>query len=97
MVGLYSIYFNGVSHSMAFSAIMATTRNPDLDLLTQGASLGAEPLEKRIDKIKLKFGPLVESSRDEVKSKTGKTKGTPHIAFGFEDTVGILERGASYT
>jgi len=40
-LGLYSIYLNGVSHSMDFSAIIATTRNTDLDLLTRGAWLGS--------------------------------------------------------
>jgi hypothetical protein len=40
-IGLYSIYLNGVSHSIDFSAFLATTRNTDLDLLTRGAWFGS--------------------------------------------------------
>lgn len=43
VVGLYSIHLNGVSYSSLFSTFLATTRNSDLDALTSGASLGADP------------------------------------------------------
>ncbi|KAF7881782.1 uncharacterized protein EAF02_006470 [Botrytis sinoallii] len=35
ILGLYAFYTNGVVHSTALSAIIATTRNPDLDILAE--------------------------------------------------------------
>jgi hypothetical protein len=97
--GLYSIHLNGVSHSMNFSAIVVTTRNTDLDLLTRGASLGAEPFKTDINKVKLRFGPLLTSNSKGILDKTSwkeQQDGGTHIAFGFEDHVGVLKRGGKY-
>jgi hypothetical protein len=33
-LGLYAFHINGVAHSTYFSAIIATTRNPGLDVLS---------------------------------------------------------------
>jgi hypothetical protein len=56
MVGMFAFLHNGVAHSMAFSAIVATSRNTGLDRLTEGQSLGALPLEDDVMNVKLKFG-----------------------------------------
>jgi hypothetical protein len=55
-IGLYLIYLNGVSHSMDFSAIIATTRNTGLDLLTHSTWLVSEPLMMDISQVKLRLG-----------------------------------------
>lgn len=77
ITGLYSIHVNGVSHSMNFSSILATTRNPNLDVLTRGASLGAEPLKTDISKVKLRFGPLLDSKSGE----RGNNEEGLHVGF----------------
>ncbi|KAE8448032.1 hypothetical protein EG329_009955 [Mollisiaceae sp. DMI_Dod_QoI] len=92
LTGLYSIHLNGVSHSMNFSSILATTRNPDLDVLTRGASLGAEPLKTDISKVKLRFGPLLGSKEGEQGDDGEKL----HVAFGRENSVGTLKKGRLY-
>lgn len=94
VIGLYSIYLNGVSHSMSFSAILATTRNQQLDMLTRGASLGAEPLNKDISEAKLRFGPLLSSS--EIDQGQSRQVDVPHIAFGYEKGIGSLRKRGAY-
>jgi hypothetical protein len=59
IVGFYSLHSNGISHSASFSAIVATTRNPELDSLTKASSLGADLPNTDIKKTKLRFGPLL--------------------------------------
>lgn len=44
-VGFFALHYNGVAHSTAFSAIIATTRNRELDEVSRGHSLGALPLD----------------------------------------------------
>lgn len=97
VIGLYSIRLNGVSHSMNFSAILATTRNLELDTLTRGASLGTEPLKKDISEVKLRFGPLLSStgiSSEHLEPE--HRENAPHIAFGYEKTVGRLRKRGAY-
>jgi len=43
---LYAFHVNGVAHSHAFSAIVATTRNPALDIIAEGNTFGTVPLER---------------------------------------------------
>ncbi|KAF2195674.1 hypothetical protein K469DRAFT_744184 [Zopfia rhizophila CBS 207.26] len=97
-IGILAIIENGVSHSAAFSAIIATTRNPELDALTRGASLGAEPLPKEIQMVKLRFGPLLNTydAEGEGEQQDIGSENVPHIAFGFEKSVGRLQKGALY-
>lgn len=57
-VGFRAYAINGVSHSTSFSAILTTTRNPRLDELTKGQSLGAMPLDAFVGNLRLKFGLL---------------------------------------
>jgi len=101
LVGFYALYVNGVSHSTSFSAFVATTRNPELDLLLKGASLAADPMKTDVEETKLRFGALM-SGRGEIKSATveqglvGGSHEAPHVAFGFEGNVATLKKGGLY-
>lgn len=83
--GIFSFMKNGISHDSSFSAIMTTTRNPELDILTKGQSLGA--LEESLKKTILKFGAVAESSRYE---------STKRAAFGLDGSVTSLRKGQKY-
>lgn len=52
---------NGVIHNSDFSGIVCATRNSDLDRLTRGRCLAAEPIDKEIRRIKVQFG-VVENA-----------------------------------
>jgi hypothetical protein len=93
-VGFYSFLDNGVAHSTAFSAMMATTRNPELDMLSTGHSLGAVPLATEMAGVKLRFGELVTSGGLEL-PKEGY-RGARHIGFGLEYDVLELRKGGKY-
>jgi hypothetical protein len=67
--------------------MIATTRNPQLDQLVRGSSLGALPLDQDMRKTKLKFGELLEDG--------GERSG--HITFGFESEVLDLKKNGTYT
>lgn len=75
---------NGVAHSTAFSATVTTTRNPALDSLSEGNSLGSYPLEKQVANVKLKFGGI------EVGEKGVRA------GFGFAGEVSELRKRALY-
>lgn len=91
-IGIYSFRANGVNHSSAFSAIVATTRNPDLDALSRGQSLGVLSLDKDLVKVKIKFGELITEAHD-----IGEQAHTAsHIAFGITERVARLRRGGEY-
>jgi hypothetical protein len=99
LIGFYSMYMNGVSHSNSFSAMIATTRNPELDSLSIRSSLGADPRNMDPQNTRLKFGPLLNPI-DELKNNPGEYShvidGVPHVSFGFEENVGKLRKGALY-
>ena len=98
-LGFYSLWLNGVSHSMSFSAIVATTRNPELDLLTHGSSLGALPPKADFEDAKLRFGPLLNNTKgasDEGPRDERQNSSVPHLAFGVPERVGNVEKGAAY-
>lgn len=94
VIGLYAMIDNGVSHSSDFSAIIATTRNPELDSATRGASLGASPFLADLLKVKLRFGPLLNNNGlSDGEEQIGKEfEYVPHIAFGIENNVGQLKK-----
>ncbi|KAF7932931.1 uncharacterized protein EAE97_008698 [Botrytis byssoidea] len=56
ILGLYAFYANGVVHSTAQSAIIATTRNPDLDILADENLAANTSLSKDIRNVKLRLG-----------------------------------------
>ncbi|KAK3941688.1 hypothetical protein QBC46DRAFT_285883 [Diplogelasinospora grovesii] len=88
LIGLYAVHSNGVTHSSSFSAIMATTRNPDLDELvaSHGASLGDSDSRKGLGMAKLKFGLLLTDD-------AGRRGALRHVAFGRSDDVMQLRKG----
>ena len=88
-LGFYSLHSNGVAHSTSFSALITTTRNPRLDTLSRGHSLGALPLDKRVLGAKLRFGELNEGGGDWGAGET-------HLGFGFAENVGMLRRRGRY-
>jgi len=72
-LGLYVFHVNGVAHSTDFSAIIATTRNPGLDILSDnGCSF---PLDLKASKAKLRFGGVHNGEKGE------------RAAFGMVDEV----------
>ncbi|KAI1474518.1 hypothetical protein F4774DRAFT_327212 [Daldinia eschscholtzii] len=82
-VGFYALLSNGYTSSTAFSSILLTTRNPDLDRLSKDNNLGAMPLPHQIRDTKLRFGILrIEGSE-------------PQAGFGLDGTVAPLENMAS--
>lgn len=93
--GMASFFRNGVCHSIAFSAILSTTRNPDLDALTTGQSLGTVPLSKAFEKTKLKFGALGTAEAGDVEDGL-KTEGIERVAFGIPGTVKTLRKKGLY-
>jgi hypothetical protein len=100
-IGFYAFFINGISHLTSFSAAVATTRNPELDILMRGSSLRADPTWTNSDMRKPKFGPLL-SSGDE--RKTGNADGgglekaqeIPHVPFGTERNVRTLRECGIY-
>lgn len=91
--GIYSFYVNGVEHFSSFSALIATTRNPDLDILSEGHSLGALPLDSDVANVRLRFGVLV---REERGTTEDGAEGGEHIGFGLAERVVKIKRGGAY-
>lgn len=90
LIGLHSLHANGVQHSTSFSSILFTTRNPELDTIAAGQSLGTKSLPKEIRRRRLIFGTI----------DGGGEKDTPgdvrHVAFGLDGAVDQLRRGGVY-
>ena len=108
IVGLFALHYNGVAHSNAFSAIIATTRNQELDEVSRGHSLGAYPLGDLT--MKMRFGVLDVEGRRERKCTDGDSSDDAEIfeiekvkdrerrvGFGRAERVGKLRRGGAYT
>ena len=93
LLGFYSFLNNGVTHSTDFSAILATTRNPALDEVSRGYSLGTLPMDKSVKGIRLRFGELKEENNTFVDENGQKVK---HIGFGLENEVSGLKRYQKY-
>ncbi|KAA8568098.1 hypothetical protein EYC84_008505 [Monilinia fructicola] len=84
-LGLYAFYANGVIHSTALSAIIATTRNPDLDNIAARHSLRDTQLARDIRDVKLKLGVL-----------RGDRPEDQRVALGRAEDVRMLEKGDLY-
>ncbi|KAI1652991.1 hypothetical protein F4813DRAFT_376249 [Daldinia decipiens] len=82
-VGFAALLSNGYTSSTAFSAVLLTTRNPDLDRLSTDNTLGAKPLPHSIRDTKLRFGILRAEGSE---SQAG---------FGLDGNVTPLENMAS--
>ncbi|KAM0135251.1 hypothetical protein ACHAO1_005336 [Botrytis cinerea] len=99
-VGVHAIHSNGVVHSNSFSAIVATTRNPELDKFLGRSCLGADPLREDSEQRRLKFGLVSdEVITGNLKSADGESESQwqmekhSHVAFGPEQNVGQLRKG----
>ncbi|KAF7960234.1 hypothetical protein EAE96_001832 [Botrytis aclada] len=99
-VGIHAIHSNGVVHSNSFSAIVATTRNPELDEFWGRSCLGADPLREDPGQYRLKFGPVLDqgmtgnaSSADENSESRWQMEKHSRVAFGIEQNVGQLKKG----
>lgn len=90
VIGMLCLVSNGVPSSNNFSQILATTRNPTLDVLAKGTCLGSEAVNRSsLTGIRLRFGEVKVDGWEDVK----------HAAFGavdYED-VYTLETGAAYS
>lgn len=87
-VGLHAMVANGYAMETNFSTFLTTTRNPDLDEVVRGSSLGASPLKRAVRETKLRFGETVRPA--------GTDGGLPHAAFGFPDQIRTLRKGRQY-
>ncbi|CCD46776.1 hypothetical protein BofuT4_P114820.1 [Botrytis cinerea T4] len=77
-----AFYANGVVHSTALSAIIATTRNPDLDILAGENFLAKTSLSKDIGNLKVRLGVM-----------RGERPGEERVVLGRPEEVGELEKG----
>jgi hypothetical protein len=89
LIGMRALLANGVSHSSVFSAIIRTTRNPTIDAITYGQTLGAKPLDKNLTKTKLRFGVLAFEGE---RPHAGSRESGPYTAFGVPEEVSPLRK-----
>ncbi|KAL3419653.1 hypothetical protein PVAG01_08151 [Phlyctema vagabunda] len=101
VIGVLSLISNGVYHNASFSAILATTRNRDLDHAAEGMCLGET---KGMGEERLMFGvltPPVNQHRQEgtERGRSGEEEEgeLKHIAFGLEESVIRLKKGEHYS
>ena len=71
----------------------------ELDSLSTRSSLGADPRKVDLQNTRLKLGPLlnpIDEPRNKGEVYGHVTDDVPHVAFGFEENVGKLRKGALY-
>ncbi|KAF3314873.1 hypothetical protein TWF173_004399 [Orbilia oligospora] len=91
IVGALALRQNGLVSEMSFSQIVATTRNPELDKMMQGNSLGRSDLKpRRLYGERLRMGELKEQDSALLAS------GAAHTAFGRPENVGPIRRQGYY-
>jgi hypothetical protein len=93
-IGIFAIQHNGVAHSTAFSAIVATTRSHELDTVSIGHSLGALPLKHT--KMKVRFGEITGTREKDKGGIYDKSVTGTHIGFGAAENVSSLKKGKKY-
>lgn len=87
-IGLVALVRNGIASDVAFSRVLVTTRNPELDQIARGACLGGDPVPEELRRTKVRFGELWGMEDDEV-------AGSAHAGFGMEG-VTPLRKGKKY-
>ncbi|KAL8679784.1 MAG: hypothetical protein Q9186_003949 [Xanthomendoza sp. 1 TL-2023] len=93
-VGLRALWLNGVAHSTNFAAIVATTRDPLLATVTEGASMGVEPLPKKMLQTKLQFGVLGSADKQHGENEgQGMGDEVRRVGFGLAGQVTRLVKG----
>ncbi|KAI1105745.1 hypothetical protein F4804DRAFT_330996 [Jackrogersella minutella] len=80
IIGYMALRSNGYTGSTAFSSVLLTTRNPDLDRLAENNTLGQKPLLESIRDTKLRFGMI----------RTRECETQP--GFGLDGTVTPFEK-----
>lgn len=93
IVGFLALHENGVSQGTAFSSVLVTTRNSELDQLAVGHCLGRDPIGKEIGEVRLRFGEIVEGAG--AGSGAGERE-YRHAAFGMKWSVTGLSKGEKY-
>jgi hypothetical protein len=110
VLGMKSLFQNGVSTDLGFLSILLTTRNKALDDLAWGACLGADPIPERLKSTSVKFGaisnePFLHQNTDLIDKSGSCVKGAefrndlPHAAFAVGDgikTLRDLQKGVIY-
>jgi len=76
VLGGMAMVENGVTSSTAFSTVMLTTRNRDLDVLARDRELGSKPLSDDIARVRMRFGYLM-----------GDEGEGGHVGCGLDGTV----------
>ena len=85
VLGGMALRENGVTSSTAFSTVLLTTRNGDLDVLARGRELGSKPLSDDIAGVRMRFGYLMGEEES--------GHGHRHMGFGLDGTVAPIGRG----
>ncbi|KAJ0423246.1 hypothetical protein BJY00DRAFT_310375 [Aspergillus carlsbadensis] len=93
-VGFLALARNGVPQNTAFSSLLLTTRNPELDSLGAGNCLGGGVLDKDVGSVRLRFGEVV-APEGEGCTATGSS-GRRHAAFGTQGAVAGIVKGEKY-
>jgi hypothetical protein len=95
-VGFSALVRNGVAQNNAFSSLLMTTRNQELDSLAVGNCLGGTgALEKNVGGVRLRFGELVGPEGDGGTNTSSPSTGR-HAAFGTKEAVTAIVKGAKY-
>lgn len=87
IVGMHSIYLNGITSDTLFSKVLVTTRNPTLDKLVEdheGVCLGGDPFPEALEKTRLRFGII------------DREDGRTHTAFGTVNETTVMLGSEKY-
>ncbi|KAL4805375.1 hypothetical protein BDV18DRAFT_161031 [Aspergillus unguis] len=94
-VGFAALVKNGVAQNSAFSSVLMTTRNPELDSLAVGYCLrGGDALGKDVGGVRLRFGEVVPP--EGVRGTTTSSNSRRHVAFGTDIAVTAIVKREKY-
>jgi hypothetical protein len=97
LVGFMALGRNGVAQNTAFSSVLLTTRNPELDSLAVGHCLGRDKLEEEVGKVRLRFGEVrLGGGEGDTGDTTLGTRSGRHAAFGTRGPVRAIVKGGEY-
>jgi hypothetical protein len=93
-IGLLALFEYGASMKGGFLTVMRTTRNPTLDGISAGQTLGSEPVSQELGEARIKFGELSRSYDQEGKGERVAGAGPSYVGFGVEgtDDVGVIRK-----
>jgi hypothetical protein len=102
-LGFYAFRTNGVTHTTAFSSVVATTRNPTLARFFSNHPLGTTALDERLAATRLRLGVIRrgdedvhvdgDGNRDEERKEGDGDAVDGRVAFGTEGEVEELRTG----